>query len=192
MLENLILKKSKISGVAQNGSIFANWIFRVANFRFNYLRHFVNNLANSFAHLVANFLNFSKHPLTKIIWWFWRELWTKNKKIRHWKICHFEPTLKGGITLRVHLTPERPRNLIFSQFECKWMRLGISWKKSIFLLSGSPTIMHYMGDVKWSNPGFPVWVSAAHQTQNRIFTQKYCLAFWTEWWEINVCGVPES
>ena len=99
---------------------------------------------------------------------------------------------KGGITLRVELTPNWPRNLIFSQFECKWMRLGISWKKSIFLLSGSPTIMHYMGDVKWSNPGFPVWVSAAHQTQNRIFTQKYCLAFWTEWWEINVCGVPES
>ena len=55
------------------------------------------------------------------------------------------------------------------------MRLAISWKKSIFLLSGSPTILHYMGDVKWSNPGFPVWVSAAHQTQNRIFTQKYCL-----------------
>ena len=31
MLENLILKKSKISGVAQNGSISAYWIFRVAN-----------------------------------------------------------------------------------------------------------------------------------------------------------------
>ena len=33
---------------------------------------------------------------------------------------------KGGITLRAHLTPERPRNLIFSQFGCKWMRLEIS------------------------------------------------------------------
>ena len=83
--------------------------------------------------------------------------------------------MKGGITLRADLTPNWPRNLIFSQFGCKWMRLEISWKKSIFLLSGSPTIMHYMGDVKWSNPGFSVWVSAAHQTQNRIFTQKYCL-----------------
>ena len=37
-----------------------------------------------------------------------------------------EVVFKGGITLRVHLTPERPRNLIFSQFECKWMRLEIS------------------------------------------------------------------
>ena len=87
---------------------------------------------------------------------------------------------KGGITLRVHLTPERPRNLIFSQFECKWMRLGISWKKSIFLLSGSPTIMHYMGCVKWSNPGFSGWVSAAHQTQNIEYSHRNTA--WTEWW----------
>ena len=40
MLENLIFKKSKISGVALNGSISADWLFRVANFGFNYLRHF--------------------------------------------------------------------------------------------------------------------------------------------------------
>ena len=96
-LKNLILKKSKISGVAQNGSISADGIFRVANFVFNYLRHFFNNFANSCAHLVANFLNFSKHPLKLIIWWFWRELWTKTKKNRCWKICHFEPTLKFNL-----------------------------------------------------------------------------------------------
>ena len=84
--------------------------------------------------------------------------------------CVINYIIKGGITLRVHLTPERPRNLIFSQFECKWMRLGISWKKSIFLLSGSPTIMHYMGDVKCSNPGFPVWVSDWVHNKTWIFS----------------------
>ena len=36
-LKNLILKKSKISGVAQNGSISADWIFRVANFALHFL-----------------------------------------------------------------------------------------------------------------------------------------------------------
>ena len=97
MFENLIFKKSKISGVALNGSIFADWLFRVANFGFNYLRNFFNNFANSCAHLFANFLIFSKHPLTLIIWWFWRELWTKNQKNRHWKICYFESTLKFNL-----------------------------------------------------------------------------------------------
>ena len=92
-------------------------------------------------------------------------IWCKSSNMRYYEV-------KGGITLRVHLTPDGPRNLIFSQFECKWMRLGISWKKSIFLLSGSPTIMHYMGCVKWSNPGFPVWVSAAHQTQNIEYSHR--------------------
>ena len=62
MFENLIIKESKISGVAQNASISPDCNFRVANFGFNYLRHFFNNFANSCAHLVANFLNFSKHP----------------------------------------------------------------------------------------------------------------------------------
>jgi len=96
-VENLIPKKNKIPGVAQNGSISAECIFRVANFGFNYLSHFFINFANSCAYLVANFLNFSKHPLTLIIWWFWRELWTKNQKKRCWKICHFEPTLKFNL-----------------------------------------------------------------------------------------------
>ena len=93
-MKNLILKKSKISGVAQNGSISADWIFRVANFGFNYLRHFSIDFQNSCAHLTANFLNFWKHPKHFILEWFWRELWTKNTKFRNQKICHFEPTQK--------------------------------------------------------------------------------------------------
>ena len=47
MLENLILKKNKISGVSQSGSISAD-----ANFGFNNLRHFFNNFANSCAHFM--------------------------------------------------------------------------------------------------------------------------------------------
>ena len=97
MLENLIFKKSKISGVAQDGSISADWLFRVANFGFNYLRHFFNNFANSCAHLVAIFLNFSKHP--QHLWFdgFEGSYGQKTEKIRHWKICHFEPTLKFNL-----------------------------------------------------------------------------------------------
>ena len=94
-------QKNKISGVAQNGSISADWIFRVANFGFDYLSHFCNNFANSCVHLVANFLNFSKHPLKLIIWWFWRELWTKNQKNRRWKFA----------------IVSQPRNLTFFEIE---------------------------------------------------------------------------
>ena len=100
MFENLIFKKSKISGVALNGSISADWLFRVANFGFNYLRHFFNNFANSCAHLVAccKFPEFFKTPPTFIIWWFWRELWTKKQKksdIR--KYANLKPTLKFNL-----------------------------------------------------------------------------------------------
>ena len=79
-LKNLILKKSKILEVASNGSISANWVFRVANFGFNYLRHFSVDFQNSCAHLTANFLNFWKHPKHFRLERFWRELWTKKHK----------------------------------------------------------------------------------------------------------------
>ena len=96
-VKNLILKKSKISGVAQNGSISADGIFRVANFGFQYLRHFFNNFANSCAHLVANFLNFSKHPQHLSFDGFEGSYGQKTKKIRYREICHFEPTLKSNL-----------------------------------------------------------------------------------------------
>ena len=81
-LKNLILKKSKISGLAQIGSISAVWVFGVANFGFHYLRHFSINFENSCAHLVANFLNFLKLPQHFEFALFWMILWTKIKK---WK-----------------------------------------------------------------------------------------------------------
>ena len=76
-LKNLILKNSEISGLAQN-----------------YLRHFLNNFANSCAHLFANFQNFSKHPQHLLFDGFEGSYGQKTKRIRHWKICHFKPTLK--------------------------------------------------------------------------------------------------
>ena len=58
---NLIHKKSQISGLVQI-DIFSDFlVLGVANFRINYLRQFSFNFKNSCAHLVANFLNFSKH-----------------------------------------------------------------------------------------------------------------------------------
>ena len=61
-LKNLILQKSKISGLAQIGSILVGWILGVANFGFNYLWHFSINFEYSCAHRVANFLKFLKLP----------------------------------------------------------------------------------------------------------------------------------
>ena len=57
-VENIIMKKCKISGLAQIGSFFPGWILRVANFGVNYLRHFFINFKNSCAHLAPIFLNF--------------------------------------------------------------------------------------------------------------------------------------
>ena len=82
-VENLILKKGHISGLAQIDSIDAGWILRVANFNFNYLRHFLINFKNSCGHFVANFLNFLKHPQLFQLGWLWRKLWPKIRKIRN-------------------------------------------------------------------------------------------------------------
>ena len=63
-LKNLILKKDKILGMAWIGLISADWNFRVANFGFNYLRHFSINFGNSCAHLAANFLRHKPNQLS--------------------------------------------------------------------------------------------------------------------------------
>ena len=90
-------KKSKISGFDQISSIWIGWILGVANFGFNYLRHFSINFENSCAHLVANFLKFLKLPKHFKFACFSRMLWTKTQKIRNQKICQFEPTLKFNL-----------------------------------------------------------------------------------------------
>ena len=46
-IKNLILKKIKILGLAQIDLISAAWILGVANFVFNYLRHFFIGCENS-------------------------------------------------------------------------------------------------------------------------------------------------
>ena len=79
-LINLILKKGKILGEEQYGSISADWIFRVVNFGFHYLIHFSIIFENSWADLAANFLNFSKHPKHFLFGWFLWKLWMKNQK----------------------------------------------------------------------------------------------------------------
>ena len=54
----------------------------VANFAFNYLRHFFINFENCCTHFAANFLNFLKHPQHFQFEWFWRILGTKTQKIK--------------------------------------------------------------------------------------------------------------
>ena len=96
-VENIIMKKCKISGLAQIGSSFPGWILRVANFGVNYLRHFFINSKNSCAHFAPIFLHFPKHSQLLTFGWFWRKLWPKIRKIRNHKICQFEPTLKSSL-----------------------------------------------------------------------------------------------
>ena len=80
VLLNHIIKKKVYWYHPQHGSIFADWIFRVVNFGFHYLRHFSINFENSWAHLAANFLNFSEHPKHFLFGWFLWKLWTKKQK----------------------------------------------------------------------------------------------------------------
>ena len=96
-LKNLILKKSKISGVAQNGSISADWIFRVANFGFHYLRHFSIDIQNFCAHLTVNFLNFLKHPKHFILKRFLKgekHKIQKSENMPFWAIQDIKPFLR--------------------------------------------------------------------------------------------------
>ena len=96
LFEKLILKKGHISGLAKIDSIFVGWILRVANFDFNYLRHFLINFKNSCGYFAANFLNFLKHPQLFQLGWFWRKLWPKIRKNKKLEKCQFEPTLKSS------------------------------------------------------------------------------------------------
>ena len=72
-------------------------IFRVVNFGFNYLRHFFNNFANSCAHLVANFLSFSKHPQHLRFDGFEKSYEQKTKKSDIRKYANLKPTLKYNL-----------------------------------------------------------------------------------------------
>ena len=95
-VENLILKKGHISGLAKIDSIFSGWNLRVAKFDFNYFRHFLIDFGNSCCHFAAKFLNFLKHPQLFQFEWFWKKLWPKIGKMINEKKCQFEQILKSS------------------------------------------------------------------------------------------------
>ena len=47
----------------------------VANFMFIFLSHFSTNFERFSAHLIANILNFPKHPLYALFWYIWSYLY---------------------------------------------------------------------------------------------------------------------
>ena len=47
----------------------------VGNLRLHFLSHFFFNFENLSAHLVANILNFPKHPLYALFWYIWSYLY---------------------------------------------------------------------------------------------------------------------
>ena len=75
-----------------------------ANFKFNFLSHFLINFKNSCAYLGANFLNFMKHPQLFKFWCFWMKLWKKQGKSAIQKIGQFEPPLKIFLFLKMKFT----------------------------------------------------------------------------------------
>ena len=111
------------------------WILGVANFGFNYLRHFFINFKNSCAHLVANFLKFLKLPKHFKFACFSRMLWTKPQKIRNRKICQFEPTLKSN------LLGDWDFSTFFQSDDPKvpeWKIAHIEWSKKVQNIRKSP------------------------------------------------------
>ena len=59
-LINITFKKRKIFRSGSDWSIFSFIFLGVANFKFNFLSHFLINFKNSCAYLGANFLNYMK------------------------------------------------------------------------------------------------------------------------------------
>ena len=100
-LINLTYKKGKIFRGGSNWPIFSFIFLGVANFKFNFLSHFLINFKNSCAYLGANFLNFMKHPQLFKFWCFWMKLWKKQGKSAIQKIGQFEPPLKIFLFLKM-------------------------------------------------------------------------------------------
>ena len=88
--------------MAWNGSISADWIFRVANFEFHYLRHFSIDFQNFCAHLTVNILNFWKHPKHFILERFLKGVMDKKHKIQKSENMPFwaNPDIKPFLRMR--------------------------------------------------------------------------------------------
>ena len=95
-----IFKKRKIFRGGSNWNIFNLTFLGGANFKFNFLSHFLINFKNSCAYLGANFLNFMKHPQLFKFWCFWMKLWKKQGKSTIQKMDQFEPPMKIFLFLR--------------------------------------------------------------------------------------------
>ena len=96
-----IFKKRKIFRGGSNWTIFSLTFLGGANFKFNFLSHFLINFKNSCAYLGANFLNFMKHPQLFKFWCFWMKLWKKQGKSTIQKMGQSEPPLKIFLFLKM-------------------------------------------------------------------------------------------
>ena len=98
---NLTYKKGKIFRGGSNWPIFSFIFWGVANFKFNFLSHFLINFKNSCAYFDANFLNFLKHPQLFNFWCFWMKLCKKQGKSALQKMGQFEPPPKIFLFLKM-------------------------------------------------------------------------------------------
>ena len=100
-LINLTYKKGKIFRGGSNWPIFSFIFLGVANFKFNFLSHFLINFKNSCAYLGANFLNFLKPPQLFKFGCFWIKLCKKQEKSALQKMGQFEPPPKIFLFLKM-------------------------------------------------------------------------------------------
>ena len=144
-LINLTYKKGKIFRGGSNWPIFSFIFLGVANFKFNFLSHFLINFKNSCAYLGANFLNFLKHPQLFKFGCFWIKLCKKKEEFLGWlKLAHFQLHFLGGANFKFNFLSHFLINFKNScaylganllnfmkhpqllKFWCFWMKL---WKK---------------------------------------------------------------
>ena len=93
-LKNLTLNKRKIFRGGSDWPIFSFIFLGVANFKFNFLSHFLINFKNSCAYLGSNFMNFLKHLQLFKFLCVWTKLCKKQGESSFQKIGQLQPSPK--------------------------------------------------------------------------------------------------
>ena len=93
-LINLTFKKRKIFRGGSDWPIFSFIFLGVANFKFNFLSHFLINFKNSCAYLGSNFMNFLKHLQLFKFLCVWTKLCKKQGESSFQKIGQLQPSPK--------------------------------------------------------------------------------------------------
>ena len=137
--------------MARNGSISADWFFRVANFEFHYLRYFSIDFWNSCAHMFL-----------QIFWSFWNSPNILNLHV--FQGCYGQKPKK--LEIRKYVNLSQPWNLTFLENEIF----------QLFFQSDDLKVLEWkIAHIEWSNNEQNIRKSP----KNKGFRGTYCLPpFW--------------